>query len=241
MSQGNGKVAVGFCYGQSTFTPQFAASYRMVLARDAATKHRVVHEFGHEASGVHVPTARCNIVRSFLTAPSKPEWLWMIDTDATFGDDILERLLESADAKTRPIVGALAFGVRVAKDEAGNDLRNSVGASPLELFPTLYVWDAEGVSCINMYPPDQMVQVNATGAHCLLIHRSVLADSRWADDKHPLPWFRVGVRNSEEVSEDQFFCIKAQSLGYPVWVDTAAKTGHVKTFIADEQLYLAQQ
>lgn len=86
-----------------------------------------------------------------------------------------------------------------------------------------------------------MMQVNATGAHCLLIHRSVLADSRWADDKHPLPWFRVGVRNSEEVSEDQFFCIKAQSLGYPIWVDTAAKTGHVKTFIADEQLYLAQQ
>jgi len=233
-----GKVAVGFCYGQGTFTPQFAASYRMVLARDAATKRRLIHEFGHEASGVHVPTARCRIVASFLK--SKAEWLWMVDTDATFGDGILEQLLKSADAKSRPIVGGLAFGVRGVKDANGEPVRNEVGASPLELFPTLYVWDEKGTQAIRHYPLNEVVQVNATGAHCLLIHRTVLADTRWTEDGHPLPWFRTGVRLGQEVSEDQFFCIKAQSFGYPIFVDTAAKTGHVKTFVADEDLYLAQ-
>jgi hypothetical protein len=240
VSAGQGKVAIGFCYGQGTFTPQFASSYRMVLARDAATRRRLVNEFGHEASGVHVPTARCRIVKSFLESKQRPEWLWMVDTDATFSDGILEQLIKSADPKERPIVGALAFGVRGVKGADGEPLRNEVGASPLELFPTLYVWDDKGTQAIRQYPLNEVIQVNATGAHCLLIHRSVLEDPRWTYDGHPLPWFRTGVRLGQEVSEDQFFCIKAQTFGYPIHVDTAAKTGHVKTFIADEDLYLAQ-
>ena len=81
---------------------------------------------------------------------------------------------------------------------------------------------------------------NATGAHCLLIHRSVLTDPRWREDGHPLPWFRSAVRLGREVSEDQFFCVRAQALGFPVHVHTGIKTGHVKTFVASEELYLAQ-
>jgi len=200
-----------------------------------------VGEAAHEASGVHVPTARCRIVKNFLEHPAKPDWLWLIDTDATFADDVLDRLIESAHAIDRPIVGALAFGVRGVKDANGDTLINDVGASPLELFPTMYVWDDKGTICVKNYPPNQVVQVNATGAHCILIHRRVLEDPAWTEDEHPLPWFRVAVRHGQEVSEDQFFCIKAQALGYPVHVDTGIKTGHVKTFVADEDLYLAQR
>lgn len=235
----NGKVAVGYCYSQNSMTPQFARSYRMVLARDGASKRRIINELGHETSGVHVPSARCDIVREFLKGNA--EWLWMVDTDATFGDDILERLIRSADRRERPIVGALAFGVRPAKDAKGDHIFNDVGASPLELFPTIYMWDDKGTYCVSRYPKDTVMKVNATGAHCLLIHRTVLADERWVTDGHPLPWFRTAVRNGEEVSEDQFFCIKAQALGFPIHVDTGAKTGHVKTFIADEDLFLVQR
>ena len=69
---------------------------------------------------------------------------------------------------------------------------------------------------------------------CLLVHRTVVADERWTADGHPLPWFRTAVAGGGEVSEDHFFCWKAGQLGYSVWVDTAIKTGHVKTWIADE-------
>jgi hypothetical protein len=236
-----GRVMVGFCYAQSTMTPQWARSYRAVLVRDAATRRRIVGEAAHEASGVHIPTARCEIVRTFLAHPARPEWLWIVDTDATFDDDVLERLIAAADRKARPIVGALAFGVRPVKDDRGAQVINSVGASPLELFPTLYVWDEHGSTCIYDYPVDQTVQVSATGAHCLLVHRDVVADPRWLDDSHPLPWFRTAVASSREVSEDQFFCLRAQSFGFPVHVSTAVKTGHVKTFVADEDLYRAQR
>ena len=239
---GNGKVLVGYCYGQSTQTPQWRKSYTHVLLRDAATKRRIVGELAHEASGAHVPTARCAIVREFLAHPQRPEWLWMVDTDATFADDILERLIAAAHQKERPILGALAFGVRPAQGPDGRDIHNSVGATPLQLFPTIYVLDPETrkMCCVTGYPRNQVIQCHTTGAHCLVIHRTVLEDSRWTDDGHPLPWYRMAVHDGQELSEDQFFCLRAGTFGYPVHVDTGALTGHVKTFIAEEELYLAQ-
>lgn len=238
---GNGKVVVGFCFAQSTITPQWRKCYTATLLRDAATKRRIVGEFAHEASGAHVPSARSAIVRDFLAHPQKPEWLWIVDTDATFADDALERLLTTAHPKERPIVGALAFGVRPFKDDDGRDLFNAEQATPLELFPTVYrLTESGSVACDWHYTRDAVVQCHSTGAHFLVIHRSVLADERWQDG-HPTPWFRMAVHNGGEVSEDQYFCLRAGALGYPVHVDTSVKTGHVKTFVADETLYLAQQ
>lgn len=233
---GNGKVAVGYCYGQTTQAPQWRRAYTSVLIRDAATKRRIVGEFAHEASGAHIPTARCAIVREFLAHPGKPEWLWMQDTDAVYGDDILEHLLASAHPKERPIVGALAFGVKPV------DQGTVWGEVALQLFPTIYVLDpeTEQTMCVGGYPTDQVIRCHSTGAHCMVVHRSVLADARWVEDGHPLPWYRMAVRNGQEVSEDQFFCLRAGALGYPVHVDTGAKTGHVKTFVAGEMLYRAQ-
>lgn len=240
ITSGLGKVVVGFCYAQSTVTPQWRKSYTAVLMRDAVQRRRVVGELAHEVSGAHIPSARCQIVAEFLAHPAKPEWLWLVDTDASFDDDVLERLIGSADRVSRPIMGALAFGVRPMKDDDGHEMFNGVGACPLELFPTIYVYDGDATGCVYAYPRDQVVPCHATGAHCLLIHRSVLADRRWTEDGHPLPWFRMAVRAGKEVSEDQFFCMKAGSFGYPVHVDTSIKTGHVKTFIADEDLFFAQ-
>ena len=234
-----GKVMVGYVYSQNTITPQWDHHYRMVLARDLSTHRRIIGNMAHQASGVHIPDARCDIVRKFLADPRQPEWLWFIDTDATFADDTLERLLAVADPKERPIVGALAFGVRVGKDDEGHELFNEVGAYPVELFPTVYTLNEDGTANIILdYPPETLVQCHSTGCHCLLIHRSVLEDERW-EDGHPLPWFRVSVMAGKLCSEDQFFCIKAGSLGYPIHVDTRIKTGHVKTFVADEMLYRA--
>lgn len=232
---GNGKVAVAFCYGGSSQTPQWRQCYTAALLRDAGGKRRIVGEFAHEVSGVHIPTARCDNVRKFLAHPAKPEWLWMIDTDATFADDTLERMIASADPNSRPILGALAFGVGIAETPDGVPMVNETGAFVPQLFPTIYTVNADStVTRIDNYPRDQIVQCHATGAHCLLVHRTVLEDARWLDDQHPLPWFRTAVAGGDEVSEDHFFCWKAGRLGYPIHVDTAIKTGHVKTWIADE-------
>lgn len=232
-------VCVGFV--RAGVEPLWAKSYRHVLVADAAGPRRIVGELERETSGAHVPSGRSKIVRDFLAHPAKPDWLWFVDTDATFAPDVLERLVAAADPKVRPIVGALAFGVRVATDDDGNDLFDDVGASPLRLFPTIYFFGEHGTQCLEDYPPDQLVRVHGTGAHCLLIHRSVLADERWFDDPCPLPWFQMRWAAGEEVSEDTFFCVRAGAMGYPIHVHTGIRTGHVKQFVASETAYILQR
>jgi hypothetical protein len=92
---------------------------------------------------------------------------------------------------------------------------------------------------VHKYPTDAIIQCSGVGAHCLLIHRSVLADPAWLQDGHYYPWFRMHEKNGKELSEDLFFCDKAQDLGYPIHVCTAAKTGHIKSITLDEDLYLS--
>lgn len=233
------KVVVGFIHPAASLAPQFRRSLTMVLMRDAATTRRVIGELDKESSA-NIASARCEIVRDFLNHPAKPDWLWMVDTDMTFGDRILERLLQTADPKLAPIVGGLCFGVRPVQFPDGERF-NECLATALELFPTIYTLAETGqMMHWSVYPRDSVVSVHSTGAACLLIHRSVLNDKRWLEDGHPQPWFRESVLNGKVCSEDHFFCLRAGKFGYPVHLDTAAKTGHVKSFIADEDAYLAQ-
>ncbi len=222
----NETVALASCHPGMVCEP-WHRSILGITIRDAYTARRIVGNHSHHASGAHVATARCDAVRAFLDAPQQADWLFFTDTDATFDDDLLEQLLASADPEHRPIVGALAFGV----NEHGH------------LFPTLYFFDDNGQTLrLDDYTQGELLQVHATGAHALLVHRSVLADPRWMTDAHPLPWFRSGsVLHGREVSEDVFFCVRAGALGFPIHVDTAARTGHLKTFNANETRYLEQR
>jgi hypothetical protein len=208
----------------------------MLLMRDAATSRHVIAELDKESSA-NISGGRCSIVRDFLNHPAEPEWLWMVDDDMTFADDILERLLATADVEARPIVGALCFGVRPLKIN-GVDYFNAELGTHYKPFPTIYTLADGKMIHWQTYPENAVVPVHSTGAACLLVHRRVLADERWTADGHPLPWFRETVLSGEVCSEDHFFCIRAGSFGYPIHIDTAAKTGHVKTFVVDEEMYL---
>lgn len=228
---------MGFCHDANSVTWQFRRCLGSVLVYDSRARAVpwVVDEFDLISSGVHVPDARCDMVRAFLDHPLKPEWLWMVDADATFGPTILDELLEAAHPDTAPIVGALAFGVQTGQP-------NELLAAEQALFPTLYFFDAEHNTGIAYdYPPDELVQVHSTGCHCFVVHRSVLEDPRWIEDGSPLPWFRVVTHGERIVSEDQFFFLMAGRFGYPVHVHTGIKTGHVKTFVAEEEMFLRQQ
>jgi hypothetical protein len=240
-----GFVLVGFVHPATAVAPQFRRSLTHVLMRDASRsgvpglKPIFLGEIDRESSA-NISFARCQIVRDFLDHPNKPEWLWMVDTDMTFPDTLFERLLAVADPKERPIVGGLCFGVRPKKFN-GKEMLNDTLGSMLDVFPTIYLFDQEGMTrpCVT-YPPDTLMPAASTGAACLLVHRSVLADERWTADGHPLPWFRESVLHGKPVSEDQFFCIRAGAFGYPVFVDTGARTGHVKNVVVDEDMFARQ-
>jgi hypothetical protein len=110
--------------------------------------------------GSNLSAPRNTLVRRFLEY-GLADWMLMLDTDMVFRPDLLERLLEHADPVEAPIVGGLCFGF----DDKG------------DIQPTLFglVGDEGSPQVIRYHewPPDSMFQVAATGAACLLIHKSV--------------------------------------------------------------------
>lgn len=230
---GKGKVSIGYCYGAQTITGPWSRSYTHMLNYDFYHNKRINGDYGYETSGPGVPAARCEIVKSFLANPERPEWLLQLDTDASFAPNIVDVLLESADPIKAPIVSGLAFRL------VHTGPPNAAGGSPFELQPVIYrLRDGEGADYLIDYPKDTLVRCTGVGAHCLLVHRSVYEDPRWRKDGHPHTWFRVAVSpGGNEVSEDFFFSRRATELGFPIHVNTAAKTGHVKHLVLDEDFF----
>lgn len=212
-------VCIAYPYA-TQMSSRFAHSKDRVLLRDAGHRRRI-RKFGFNSSGANVATPRNEIVREFVA--SDIDYLWFIDTDMVFEDDVLERLIERAHPVERPIVGALCFS-----------LQNGMKARP-----TIYrVRGDRQVGVEYDYPVDKLYEVDATGTGCLLIHRSVFEKM---DDNSAYPWFRESSLGNTPIGEDITFCIRARALGFPIYVDTSIKVGHEKTFVVDEDVYLAQR
>lgn len=179
-------------------------------------------------SSANVSQSRNKLTSKFLDEYDA-EWLLWIDADMGFAPDDVYKIMSNADPVRAPIVGGLCFG--------GDN-----GA----LFPTIYQiaqlpsgelvtdrqWD---------YEADAMVQVAATGAAFLLIHRSALVKIRDAGFNKTFPFFQETEWNGRPVGEDLTFCLRAGKLGLPVWVDTRVKIGHHKSTVFTENLFRAQR
>lgn len=161
-------------------------------------------------SGPRIASSRNEIVRSFLK--TNREWLWMVDTDMVFGSDTLQRLLDA----DREIVGALCHG----QDPSGN------------VFGVAHEFTETGMRRIADLPDDELIEVDATGAACLLVHRDVFAKLEANADNPLYPWFQEGrTLGGLEVGEDVCFCLKAKEQGYQIFVHTGIKVGHKKSTV----------
>jgi hypothetical protein len=234
---GNGKVVLAYCSG-GQWEADFGESLVDLLFFDEIQGRRLREGGGVLGwkSGVNVSSARNSICQKFLDK-SQAEWLWMLDTDMVFKPDVLERLLAEADPEKAPVVGGLCFGVDNGR-----------------YFPTLY--DLTGTEDdiqfvrYDEWAPNTMMQVFATGAACLLIHRTALERIRDFQPPHrqgkpgfsdAFPWFQETDFNGRVMGEDITFCLRAGTAGMPVHVNTAVTLGHVKQHALTEVGYLAQR
>jgi hypothetical protein len=196
---------------------------------------RGVGGFIRQTSGPNIAGARNELVRLFLANSTAP-WLWMVDSDMSFDADILERLLEHADPIKAPVVGALCFSL-------GDD-----GMLQPTVFDLVGTEERPEFVRYTELPDDTMVECFATGAACVLIHRTVLEGVR--DYRRPdggvgfseaFRWFQEIDFFGRVMSEDVSFCLRARTAGHPVHVYTGAVTGHVKHVLLDGARWHAQQ
>ncbi len=133
------------------------------------------------------------------------DWLLFIDDDHVFPTNICSRLL-SHDVG---VVGSLYLQrqkpfIPIAYMAKTEDQRYI----PLDL---------------TLCEPDELVEVVAVGTGGMLIRTEVFHRMREVWPKpDPYPYFEHGV-----ASEDLIFCDKAREMGFPVYVDTGIRLGHM--------------
>jgi hypothetical protein len=223
----------------------FGVSLRDLCLFDAAGPQRIIRPGGGElrktVGAMGLASGRNDLCRRFLDEHDA-DWLFMVDTDMGFQPDIVERLIASADAGTRPVMGGLCFAAVRVRPAAGI---HPLHAERFRIQPTVYAFVTDennaGVVPILDYPRDSVVQVDATGAACLLIHRTALEKVRAKDGDR---WFDLMVHPTGDkgrprtFSEDLSFCVRLRSCDIPVHVDTGAHTTHDKGFIfLDEETF----
>lgn len=181
--------------------------------------------------------ARNKVARTFLHE-ANADWLFWVDTDMGFEPDTIERLLEAADPKDRPIVGALCF----SQMEASED---SMGGWRTQATPTTYDWakldDGQmGWTVRWDYPADTLMQVGGTGSACILIHRSVYER---IEAEHGRVWYDriMNTTTGHLIGEDLSFCLRAGALKIPMFVHTGVKTSHFKNIWLADTDYRIQQ
>lgn len=208
-------AVVGYVHG-GTVRAEFAASM-IEMVMTCATRIDTVLTLG---SGPNISCARNKVVDDFLRRQKAP-WLWMLDTDMVFAPDALDRLVAAADPAERPLLGALCYS------------QNDGAADP---YPTMYEITEDtpsglpGFRRLGSWPDDQPVQVSATGAACLLMHRDALEKVAASSGDIAAPWFRESAIGAplSLMGEDLTFCLRAGVAGIPVHVHTGVQAGHMK-------------
>lgn len=220
-------VVIGYC-SPGTVSTKFSDSLIDLMLSDSRVSGRI-----SVVSGPRIAAARNDICSSLLKMPSKPQWLLMLDADMGFDSDLVEKLLQVAHEKIRPVIGGLCFG----------------GGRVSVPFPTLYQMvdpaknQGKVTTVLKDYPKDALCKVDATGAACLFIHRDLLVQMQekfgFMPDGHvnPHPWFAETIYKGHEYGEDWTFCMRLRQMGVPLYVHTGIKLGHVKTQTYDEQFY----
>jgi len=193
---------------------EYAKSLAAMVAADLTNSWGMFQSMLTGNSGANISKARNEIVSRFLDQ-TDGEWLLWLDSDMVFPPDTIVRLLAAAQAADTKVIGGLC--VMVTSD------------GPI---PTLYQ-PAESPTDVTRVllnaPDDQILQVAATGAACLMVHRDVFEAMREASPEDRLfCWFQEKVINTRWVSEDITFCLRANQLGYRVFVDTTLSIGHWK-------------
>jgi GT2 family glycosyltransferase len=217
-------VAIAYCH-QNEVAYSWHFSLLQLMVTDLGT-HQRIRRGGIIAMRTHpghLVSGRNKAVQYLLD--TDVPWLLWIDTDMGFSPDMLEQLMAAADPVERPIVGALCFSQR----ELAPDGKGGYHTIPT---PTIFDWvgnigpdSLETFEVRVDYPANALVRCGATGAACILVHRSVFER---VQEKYGAEWYHRIQAKEGSMGEDLSFCMRATALDIPVHVHTGVRTTHLK-------------
>lgn len=154
-----------------------------------------------------VDTLRNDLVDSALNIGATH--IIMLDTDMDYHPQTIPKLL----SHKLPVVGALCY-------------RRYPPFDPIMLRGKLGNYES-----IDEWQDGELVEVDATGAGCLMFDTSVFR-------KMPKPWFKFRhLKSGEGIGEDIGFCSDLKEAGYRIFVDTSVPSGHLTTLCVNDATY----
>ena len=180
-----------------------------------------------QVGNIGLTTRSRNVVVKTFLETTDANWLLMIDSDEKLSIDTWRKLTSSADEKLRPIVSGLVFAAFFDNQDQ------------LRPVPTIYRMNMEiGLQPMDDYPLNELIEVDAVGTGCILIHRNVLLDMQ----KNATPnqgkdwaWFVEGAIDGTYFGEDLLFSKRLKSMGYKIFAHTGAILPHHKQFWLDNR------
>ena len=153
-----------------------------------------------------IDTLRNDIVQSSLSLGATK--LIMLDVDMIYHPKTITILL----GRKLPIVGALCFRRYPPFDSI------------------MLRGDVKGYIPVDEWEPDELVEVDATGAGCIMYDVDVFR-------KMPFPWFkfRHDPETGAGIGEDIGFCQDLRAAGYRIFVDTSVPADHLATIAINEK------
>jgi hypothetical protein len=154
-----------------------------------------------------IDTLRNDIVQKAISIGATK--LIMMDTDMIYHPKTITNLL----IHQLPIVGALCFR-RYPPFDSIMLRKNGNGYEP-----------------IDEWEENELVEVDATGAGCIMYDMEVFR-------KMPSPWFKFRKDDNEQgVGEDIGFCQDLKAAGYRIFVDTSIPADHLATMAVNRNTY----
>lgn len=169
------------------------------------------YTFIHADNGP-IDTLRNDIVESALNMGSTH--LIMMDVDMIYHPKTITRLL----SHRLPVVGALCF----RRYPPFDSIMLKIAGTGREKYESIDEWKE-----------DELVEVDATGAGCLMFDMEVFR-------KMPRPWFRFqrDPDSGATIGEDIGFCQDLKAAGYRIYVDTSVPSDHLTTMAVCRQTNL---
>lgn len=203
----------------------FQQSWTNTLVSDLAGPQRLVGDQGRlglistQQGAGRLERGRNDAAAMFCDGHPEADALMFVDSDMGWDPDGIERLAQVMDDTGHPIIGGLCFGTKPVGVGAQQAMQN-------EWFPTLYRWVDDGAfDTAHVYPADELVEVGATGAAFLMIHRTALEALRAEHGDH---WFDPVTVGDRTFGEDLSFCRRATDAGLKVHVHTGIRASHLK-------------
>lgn len=221
------KVSIGFCD-----PGQVSADFASRLFQLACVRSDRLGALVRVKGSGLLSRYRNKVVQTFLDHTDS-DWLLMIDTDEQLSVKAFDLLCETAHHLDRPVVAGLVF--------AAMDGGDAIYPRPM---PAIFADTEHGFLPLNNYDRDAVFEIEAAGTGCLLIHRRVFEKIRENADPHQGTdwcWFWDGPLNGRWQSEDLMFCRRVRSLGFPIYVNTAAILPHQKSYWLDDRHHFAWQ